>query len=276
MEDQKMEQNNNWTAYAHITPSDKIYIGITSQKPEHRWNGGRGYKNQNGPFRNAIKKYGWDNIIHIILRTGMNEKFAKEYEKLMIKFFKQDKKYCMNITDGGDGMTGITPWNKGKTGVMKGYWKGKKFSESHIANLHRHHNVKDFSRMIAVNVFDYNGNFIKSFRSATKASEYTNTEIANVLSCLSGKRNHCGGFQFRKVGDNRPLLKLDKITFEPTYSIVCYNKNTGETKEFESRYDFPRFLNRSIKMTFDTIKRNGSYLGWVILNENIASNGTAE
>ena len=34
-----------WTVYRHIAPSGKVYIGITCQKPEYRWNNGNGYMN---------------------------------------------------------------------------------------------------------------------------------------------------------------------------------------------------------------------------------------
>lgn len=34
-----------YTVYKHTTPSGKVYIGITKQKPWQRWNNGNGYKN---------------------------------------------------------------------------------------------------------------------------------------------------------------------------------------------------------------------------------------
>lgn len=50
----------------HISPSNKRYIGITSQKPEIRWANGKGYS-YNKHFYRAIQKYGWDNFEHRIL-----------------------------------------------------------------------------------------------------------------------------------------------------------------------------------------------------------------
>ena len=44
-----------YVVYMHKTPSNKVYIGITSQKPEKRWNEGLSY---NKYFTNAIIKYG--------------------------------------------------------------------------------------------------------------------------------------------------------------------------------------------------------------------------
>lgn len=31
---------NKWTVYRHTSPSGKVYIGITSQNVERRWNSG--------------------------------------------------------------------------------------------------------------------------------------------------------------------------------------------------------------------------------------------
>ena len=33
-----------YTVYKHISPSGKVYIGITKRKPEYRWNKGKGYR----------------------------------------------------------------------------------------------------------------------------------------------------------------------------------------------------------------------------------------
>ena len=33
---------NNWTVYRHISPSGKVYVGITSMQPELRWSKGYG------------------------------------------------------------------------------------------------------------------------------------------------------------------------------------------------------------------------------------------
>ena len=32
-----------WTVYKHTSPSNKVYIGITSREPKLRWDNGNGY-----------------------------------------------------------------------------------------------------------------------------------------------------------------------------------------------------------------------------------------
>lgn len=61
----------------------KMYIGQTCQKPEKRWNEGRGYKT--GVFSKAIEKYGWENFEHIILETGLTGEEADNRERYYIQ-----------------------------------------------------------------------------------------------------------------------------------------------------------------------------------------------
>lgn len=65
-----------YTVYLHTSPSRKRYVGITCQKPKHRWQNGLGYC-YNEYFTNAIKKYGWDNIKHEILFENLTKEEAK-------------------------------------------------------------------------------------------------------------------------------------------------------------------------------------------------------
>lgn len=92
---------DNWTVYMHISPSRKKYIGITGYSASRRWRrGGSGYKGQ--PFYNAIKKYGWDNIQHIILKTGLTKEEAETMEVSLISKYKtNNNKHGYNACDGG-------------------------------------------------------------------------------------------------------------------------------------------------------------------------------
>lgn len=70
--------------YEHVSPSEKRYIGITSQVPTQRWHGGANYKSNNY-FYKAIKKYGWDNFQHNILYTNLTKEEAYQKEKELIQ-----------------------------------------------------------------------------------------------------------------------------------------------------------------------------------------------
>lgn len=121
-------ENRKYIVYVHTSPSNKKYIGITSQTPEQRWKNGKGYK-ENQAFTKAIMKYGWDNIKHEIIADNLNFEDAGAMEKFLIaKYRTMEKKYGYNITYGGeDGWVGIhhTEEAKRKMSIAK---KGKQSS----------------------------------------------------------------------------------------------------------------------------------------------------
>lgn len=104
--------------YIHINKvNNKKYVGQTKQDCCHRWWNGEGYKPQkNGMshFYNAIKKYGWDNFEHKILKNNLTKQEADYWEKFYIKQWdltNSNKGY--NKTDGGqDGKPNLETRNK--------------------------------------------------------------------------------------------------------------------------------------------------------------------
>ena len=92
----------NYSVYEHITPNGKRYIGITSKRPEVRWQNGKGYKS-NEYFDNAIMKYGWENIEHKIIKTTLTKEEAEQMEReLIAKFQSNARDHGYNITSGGE------------------------------------------------------------------------------------------------------------------------------------------------------------------------------
>lgn len=91
-----------YSVYIHIFPNNKVYIGITSQNVDDRWKGGHGYDSQ-ALMKKAINKYGWDNIIHEVIKSNLSFDEACEMEKHYIKQYKStNRKYGYNVTSGGD------------------------------------------------------------------------------------------------------------------------------------------------------------------------------
>ena len=81
----------------------KVYIGITSQKPEQRW-GSQGCNYKSSPhFYSAIQKYGWDNFEHNILFTELTKEQACLKEQELIKEYNSmNREFGYNSTSGGD------------------------------------------------------------------------------------------------------------------------------------------------------------------------------
>ena len=109
--------------YVHIFPNGKAYVGITRQTPEERWSNGDGYKAQ--PVYKYIKKYGWDNIEHIILESGLNEVEAAEKETYYINKYDSYKN-GYNYTMGGD---------MGSELVAEFEYNGKIYNSKELASL---------------------------------------------------------------------------------------------------------------------------------------------
>lgn len=97
-----------YIVYMHLSPNGKRYIGITGRKVEKRWgNNGTEYR-KNSHFYNAIQKYGWDNIEHIILKEGITKEEACELEKYYIQLYKtMDKRFGYNRSIGGEYNSGF-------------------------------------------------------------------------------------------------------------------------------------------------------------------------
>lgn len=117
----------NYTVYMHKFPNGKTYIGVTRQTVERRWREGRGYFGQ--PVYDAILKYGWDNIEHIILETNLTKEQAEESEKRYIREYNSlSHGNGYNIETGGYLTESISAETKAKIGNAN---RGKLSGEKH-------------------------------------------------------------------------------------------------------------------------------------------------
>lgn len=102
------KNKSSYVVYKHTTPSGKVYIGITGNKPEYRWDHGNGYK-CNRHFWSAIQLNGWDGIEHEILVSGLTRDQACAMEiNLIAKYDSTNPEKGYNHSTGGGGPTGIS------------------------------------------------------------------------------------------------------------------------------------------------------------------------
>lgn len=95
-----------YCVYMHITPNGKKYVGVTGQKPIKRWKNGYGYVTHSH-FYNAILKYGWDNIEHLIIAEGLSLYDAYKLEQQLIAQYNlTDREFGYNECIGGEGANG--------------------------------------------------------------------------------------------------------------------------------------------------------------------------
>lgn len=137
----KNKNLNTYTVYQHILPkeisgkdNDMIYIGITTQKPEKRWQNGRGYYKQSY-FYNAIQKYRFDNFLHEILFEDLTKEEAERKEmELIAKYKSNNREYGYNIANGGNCIGTVSEETKkkiSKANMGNQYGKGHILSEEH-------------------------------------------------------------------------------------------------------------------------------------------------
>ena len=214
-----MEDNRKYSVYKHTTPNNKVYIGMTCQKPEKRWNYGKSYK-ENKYFNNAINKYGWKNIKHEILATNLTKEEAEELEIYFInkKYKSNNMKYGYNIEYGGchNGKTSeitrkrISEANKGKHNSPK-----TEFKKGHITiiteeikqkisekNKGKHASVRtEFKKghkpLNARKVLCIESDVV--YDTIKKASEDTNVMACHISQVCNGKRKSAGKLHWKFI-----------------------------------------------------------------------------
>ncbi len=136
-EPKENEIKNNYSVYMHINKiNNKKYVGITSRKPEIRWQNGTAYK-RNPHLNSAIQKYGWGNFDHIILHTNLSYEDACMYEKKYIKDLNlKNNKYGYNMTDGGEGICGYVFTDKQREKMKKNNSGKNNPCFGRVGNLH--------------------------------------------------------------------------------------------------------------------------------------------
>lgn len=215
-----------WTVYMHRSPSGKVYIGLTGRKPQHRWGAdGKYYKTQ--PFYYAIRKYGWDNIEHIILSTTESLEEARELEKRYIaEYDATNPEHGYNFCTGGeinDARRGQSPsaeTRKKQSEKMRGERNpnyGKPLSEQHKQRLREYRTGRKLSeetkRKIgenergannanakAVLQFERNGTFLREWDCVSDAAEALcgkRKGSCNIASCCAGKIASAYGYNWK-------------------------------------------------------------------------------
>ena len=109
-----------WTVYIHTFPDGTKYIGATSQAPERRWAKGKGYVSQSS-MKEAIEKFGWENVQHEIVAVFDTKEEAYAEEIRLIELYQtRDPEHGHNSSIGGE---------KGAYGVIRNEAVRQKMSQ---------------------------------------------------------------------------------------------------------------------------------------------------
>lgn len=176
-----MEANRTYSLYRHISPSGKVYVGITSMAPTKRWgpSGALYYGKNEYPFSRAIKKYGWNSIKHEVLFSDIDEAKAKRFEMHLIAFYKM-LGISYNITNGGESGFG----NKSHLGQKASDETKQKMSAS------ASHVVYQYTK---------DGLFVKKWNSQKEAAEALNIFRRSISAANCGRTHLAGGFHWSSL-----------------------------------------------------------------------------
>lgn len=217
---------NEYTVYKHTAPNGKIYIGLTQNSVKTRWGkDGNGYKTSRH-FMNAIKKYGWENIRHDIIATGLTQEEAQIAEKKLIKHYdlrNPDKGY--NQQAGGSlGWKGMKHTEESKEKIRqsklgeKNHMFGKKQTEEWldmIRKVNSHPKSEETKRRMSIAQSNRSEETLRRlseaqkktpvmcietgeiFPSMTLAARSVNTSPSNICNCIKGTKKTCRGFHWK-------------------------------------------------------------------------------
>lgn len=202
-----------YSLYIHTSPSGKRYIGITKMNPERRWQKGRGY-DKCPAFRNAINKYGWDNIKHDVVSSNLSKEDAERLERSFIAAFQtQNPRYGYNCESGGNVGKEISEVSRHKNSEAhkgeRNHMYGKHHTESarkKMSDIQKHirinnprseeyrKKVSDSLKRAVVNL-----DTGEVFQSVKEASIKTGTCYSCISEVLRGHNQTAGGYRWGYV-----------------------------------------------------------------------------
>lgn len=175
-----------------VIATGKRYVGITRQDVKRRWgsNGCAYAKSQY--FAKAISKYGWDNITHEILFTGLSKEEAEAREiELIAQFDLTNHAKGYNVAKGGGGTVGVKASKETRQKLSISHKNGKR------------------PRAIPVMCLELN----ESYTSIGEAAERTGCTKSGIRDCLFGRKVTTHGLHFDYVRecDRKPKpVKMSK------------------------------------------------------------------
>lgn len=206
-----------FTVYKHTSPSGKVYVGITSQRVEKRWNSGYGYQ-CNDHFWKAIQKYGWKNFKHEIIAVELSKEDAFIMEAKLISEYKSNNpNYGYNLSSGGESPGSHVPCSDEKKEKIRRTRLGEKhwFYGKHLTLEHRQkisaackgktttNETKVKQQQIATKLRGKAVRCVETdviYSSTAEAARATNTQRTGIIHVLRGERKTHGGYHWEYVG----------------------------------------------------------------------------
>lgn len=205
----------NYTVYKHTGPTGKVYIGITSQKPEsRRGREGSGYKHS-PHFKAAIKRHGWDAFVHDIIAEGLTKKEAEALEvKLIAQYDSTNREKGYNAELGGNAGAKhsdetkhkISEANRARVWTEEARRKLREYKKAHPTdpktakkigdkNRGRKHRLESIEKIRAAHpkkpVKNVNTGAI--YESVQEAARAEKLDASHIVAVCKGRRKTAGG-----------------------------------------------------------------------------------
>jgi group I intron endonuclease len=205
----------NYSVYRHISPSNKIYIGITGESVNLRW--AKGYR-KNTIFGRALGKYGFDSFKHEVLFSNLTKEKAELFEIKLIYFYKHILGISYNDANGGCSRGKLSEESKRKIGLAHIGNKnclGKKHSletrkkislrltgkttpfivRKKISNSLK--GISNPNKKETIQLDSITKEIINIFKSSCEAALITNINRTNISACCHKRIPTAGGYIWR-------------------------------------------------------------------------------
>lgn len=227
-----------YSLYKHTFPNNKVYIGITSQRPERRWRSGKSYlfKDKDGRYQQplmayGILKYGWENVKHEILLETTNKEFIEQQERYYITevYHSNNINFGYNIANGGNYKDSFSEETRKKMSEKKkgkpSWNKGKTFSEEAREHMRKAHLGKKIPKEVVE-------------KARLKRIGFKHSEESKKLMSIKamGNKNSLGAKRSKEFIEGLRLRKLGNKHSEETKRKISEHKkgthywNNGKTE----------------------------------------------
>lgn len=201
-----------YTVYKHTSPSGKVYIGITCQRPEARWGrDGEGYKHS-PHLMAAIKKYGWAAFRHDILAEGLTKDTAERIEIDLIEaHHSTDRRFGYNTDRGGSMGAKHSAETKRKIGEA---------NRARVWTPEARQKISEYRRAHPVSI-----ETARRISDANRGRKHRPESVEKIRAAAPKRpvRNLTTGETFQSVQDAARAYKLD-----PSKIVkVCRGKRSG-------------------------------------------------